>query len=36
MQSGDLPEMVDAAAVSADYFAVFGVRPQLGRTFTRG
>ncbi|MEP6494731.1 MAG: ABC transporter permease, partial [bacterium] len=35
LQSGDLPEMVDAAAVSADYFAVFGVRPQLGRTFTR-
>jgi putative ABC transport system permease protein len=31
---GDLPEMIDAAAVSVDFFAVFGVRPQLGRTFT--
>lgn len=31
---GDLPEMVDAANVSADYFAVLGVRPQIGRTFT--
>ena len=31
---GDLPEMVDAANVTADYFAVFGVRPQIGRTFT--
>ncbi|HEY4218997.1 MAG TPA: ABC transporter permease [Gemmatimonadaceae bacterium] len=35
LQIGDLPEMVDAAAVSADYFAVFGVRPEFGRTFTR-
>jgi predicted permease len=34
MQLGDLPEMVDAANVSADYFAVLGVRPQIGRTFT--
>jgi predicted permease len=34
MQQGDLPEMVDAAAVSADYFAVFGVQPEYGRTFT--
>ena len=34
VQLGDLPEMIDAAAVSADYFAVLGVRPQLGRTFT--
>jgi predicted permease len=35
LQLGDLPEIVEAAAVSADYFAVFGVRPQYGRTFTR-
>jgi predicted permease len=34
LQLGDLPEMVDAANVSADYFAVFGVRPQIGRTFS--
>jgi putative ABC transport system permease protein len=34
LQSGELPEMVDAAAVTADYFAVFGVRPQYGRAFT--
>lgn len=34
LQLGDAPEMVDAAGVSADYFAVFGVRPVLGRTFT--
>jgi predicted permease len=34
VQLGDLPEMVDAANVSADYFAVFGVRPQIGRTFS--
>ena len=35
LQLGDFPEMVDAAAVSAGYFAVFGVQPQFGRTFTR-
>jgi predicted permease len=34
LQFGDLPEMVDASAVSADYFAVYGVRPEFGRTFT--
>ena len=34
LQLGDLPEMVEADAVSADYFAVFGVQPQFGRTFT--
>jgi putative ABC transport system permease protein len=31
---GDLPEMVDAAMVTTDYFAVYGVRPQIGRTFS--
>jgi predicted permease len=34
LQLGDLPEMVDAALVTAQYFAVIGVNPQLGRTFT--
>jgi putative ABC transport system permease protein len=34
MQLGELPEMIDASSVSAGYFAVFGVRPELGRTFT--
>jgi len=34
LQLGELPEMVDAANVSASYFAVLGVRPQLGRTFS--
>ena len=35
LQSGELPEIVDAAGVTVDYFNVFGVRPQYGRTFTR-
>jgi putative ABC transport system permease protein len=34
LQSGDLPEIVEAAEVTTDYFAVFGVPPQYGRTFT--
>jgi putative ABC transport system permease protein len=34
LQLGEVPELVDAAAVTADYFAVLGVRPLLGRTFT--
>ena len=34
IQLGDVPEMVDAETVTADYFAVLGVRPALGRTFT--
>jgi putative ABC transport system permease protein len=32
---GTHAEYVDSAAVSAGYFEVFGVRPFLGRTFTR-
>jgi predicted permease len=34
LQLGALPEMVDAALVSANYFAVFGVQPEYGRVFT--
>jgi putative ABC transport system permease protein len=33
--SGD-PERVSGKLVSADYFQVFGVKPQIGRTFARG
>jgi len=33
-QGGD-PERVIGAAVSADYFSVLGVKPELGRVFTR-
>jgi predicted permease len=35
LKTGEFPEIVEAALVSADYFAVFGVRPLIGRTFTR-
>ena len=31
---GDVPERVSGAAVTHDYFAVFGLRPALGRTFS--
>jgi putative ABC transport system permease protein len=34
MTFADVPEMIDGARVSADYFATFDVRPQLGRTFS--
>lgn len=35
MRLGDVPEMLAGGRVSADYFAVFGARPFIGRTFTR-
>jgi len=36
MTGRDLPEIIPAARVTADYFAVFSQRPALGRTFTQG
>lgn len=33
LTGGELPELLSGARVSADYFAVFGVQPLLGRTF---
>ena len=30
----DVPEIVGSARVTAEYFAVFGAKPQIGRTFT--
>ena len=33
MRLGDVPEMITGGRVSADYFAVFGARPLVGRTF---
>src|SRR2546423_14008004 len=30
----DVPEMISGGRVSADYFAVFGARPFIGRTFS--
>ena len=33
LTGGELPELLEGARVSADYFGVFGVRPLLGRTF---
>ena len=30
----DIPEVIGSGIVSADYFAVFGAKPQIGRTFT--
>src|SRR5437762_2583827 len=33
MRLGDVPEMITGGRVSADYFAVFGARPLIGRTF---
>jgi predicted permease len=35
MRLGDVPEMITGGRVSAGYFAVFGARPLVGRTFTR-
>jgi putative ABC transport system permease protein len=34
MMLADIPEIVGSGIVSADYFAVFGAKPQIGRTFT--
>ena len=34
LRLGDVPEMITGGRVSADFFAVFGARPFLGRTFT--
>ena len=34
--AGEQPEAITVAAVSVSYFPVFGVAPQLGRTFARG
>jgi putative ABC transport system permease protein len=34
--TGDYPERVKGKQVSADYFQVFGVKPQIGRTFAPG
>jgi predicted permease len=33
---GEQPEAITVAAVSANFFSVFGVTPQLGRAFTAG
>jgi putative ABC transport system permease protein len=33
LRVGDVPEMITGGHVSADYFAVFAARPQIGRTF---
>ncbi|MCP3139429.1 ABC transporter permease [Pyxidicoccus xibeiensis] len=33
LQEGDTPERLSAGRVTHDFFSVFGVRPQLGRTF---
>ncbi len=33
MMLADVPETIDDGRVSSEYFAVFGVRPELGRTF---
>ena len=35
LRSGDEPERVRGAYVSADLFPLLGVKPQIGRTFTR-
>jgi len=35
LSGGSLPEQVHGIHVSADYFSVFDVRPELGRVFTR-
>jgi putative ABC transport system permease protein len=34
MTLADIPEIIGSGVVSADYFAVFGATPQIGRTFT--
>jgi predicted permease len=35
MSIGDTPELVEGARVSSEYFDVFAVKPELGRSFTR-
>ena len=35
IDTGDFPEQVKGAHVSADYFTVFGVAPMLGRSFNQ-
>jgi predicted permease len=35
LRLGDVPEMLAGGRVTADYFAVFGAHPLVGRTFTR-
>ena len=35
MTFGDRPETISSGRVSADFFKVFGVQPELGRTFSR-
>ena len=35
IDTGDFPEQVKGAHVSADYFTVFGVSPVIGRTFNQ-
>ncbi|HXT16447.1 MAG TPA: ABC transporter permease [Gemmatimonadaceae bacterium] len=34
MKTGDAPEMIQGGRVAHDYFAVYGVQPQIGRAFT--
>jgi predicted permease len=34
MKTGDLPEMIDGAHVTADYFRVFALEPEVGRYFS--
>ena len=34
LRLGEVPEMLNGGRVSADYFAVFGAHPLVGRTFT--
>jgi putative ABC transport system permease protein len=34
IDTGDLPEQIKGAHVSANYFTVFGIAPVIGRTFT--
>jgi predicted permease len=34
LRLGDVPEMINGGRVNADYFAVFGAHPYIGRTFT--
>lgn len=36
VSAGDYPERIKGAQVSAGYFQVFGVKPQIGRTFAPG
>jgi hypothetical protein len=36
LTGGELPEQIRAAQVTANFFSVLGVQPQLGRTFLPG